>query len=203
MRWSRRRRKPARYPALPAVALVATLGLALGACSTDQSPTVSLAAARGGTIAFDSIEGPPTGVFQKLVDSLASEAETRQLAFVSRQDPAQYRVRGYVSAHVEKKRTTISWVWDVYDANQERTLRLTGEQTSDGNAGWRAADDRLIRQMAHDGMDKLAAYFAAPEPAPAPPRAAPDTSQEIAVSPPASEPATRVAAFTPVPAEPR
>ena len=41
---------------------------------------------------------------------------------------ATYRVRGYVSALVERDKTTFAWVWDVYDTDKRRALRLSGEE---------------------------------------------------------------------------
>lgn len=124
----------------------------------------------------------PQYQFQSLVRSLEQEAETRQLAFVSRTGAAQYHVRGYASAHIRHKRaTTIVWVWDIYDSSQERTLRVSGEQAgTNGRRGWAAADDQVIRNIAKDGMTQLAGFLAGPQEPQAP-----------AVSPP---PAPAVAA---------
>src|SRR5215472_8666058 len=100
----------------------------LGLCGCAASPQAPAASAHGPTVAFDSIDGPPETIFRQLVQDLSDEALTRQMAVVSREAPAQYRVRGYLAALVGKKRTTvIAWVWDVYDANQQRALRISGE----------------------------------------------------------------------------
>lgn len=173
-----------------------TAALVLGAlaagCSTAvpvttgsvASATTVASAPRGATIAFESIDGMPQYQFQSLVRSLEQEADTRQLAFVSRTGPAQYHVRGYASAHVRNKRTTtIVWVWDVYDSTQARTLRLSGEQPGvNGRRGWAAADDQVIRSIAKDGVTQLAGFLTGPQ-EPTPP----------AVSPPPAEPAPAVA----------
>src|SRR5581483_6887976 len=95
----------------------------LGGCTTDGRPGLANAAPRG-SIAFESIDGPPSGVFQKLVQSLDAEAQTRNVAIASRESPAAYRVRGYLAAHVVRGKTSIAWVWDVYDAQQQRALRV-------------------------------------------------------------------------------
>ena len=69
-----------------------------------------------------------------MVDVLDSEGKLRNLAIVSREGRAVYRVRGYLAAQVAHGRTTIAWVWDVYDRDQQRTLRLSGEEPA-GKAG--------------------------------------------------------------------
>ena len=90
----------------------------------------SAAQPRGATVAFESIDGPPTGQFQKLVQHLNDEAQARRLAVISREQPSAYRVRGYLAAKVVQGETTISWVWDVFDKDEHRALRVTGEETA-------------------------------------------------------------------------
>src|SRR5271165_6845846 len=80
------------------------------------------------TIAFESIDGPPPQVFDRMVGVLDSESKLRNLSIVSREGQAAYRVRSYLAAQLYHGRTTIAWVWDVYDANQQRALRLSGEE---------------------------------------------------------------------------
>jgi hypothetical protein len=52
----------------------------------------------------------------------------------------------------------IAWVWDVYDRDQQRALRLSGEEPG-GKAGrdpWAAADDLVLRKIAQAGLSGLA-----------------------------------------------
>lgn len=146
--------------------MMSCCGLLATGCTTTGQPVMTNASLNATTVAFESIDGPPETVFRKLVLQLTQEASTRRVAVVSREQPAQYRIRGYVAAHVVGKRTTISWVWDIYDADRERAMRLSGEVpggTGDRNA-WNAADDQVIGRMARDGMDRLAAFLASPAP---------------------------------------
>ena len=70
-------------------------------------------------------------------------------------------------------RTVIAWVWDVYDNNQQRALRLSGEEAA-GKAGrdaWAAADDLVLRKIAQAGLSGLTGMIngtpdATPAPAP-------------------------------------
>src|SRR5690349_19716804 len=93
------------------------IALALAGCTSDGQPMASLASGRSATIAFESIDGPPQPVFQRLVENLAAEAVARQVSVISRETSPNYRIRGYMAAHVEGRRIHIGWVWDVYDAN--------------------------------------------------------------------------------------
>jgi hypothetical protein len=136
-------------------------------------------------VAFESIDGPPETVFRSLVQQLDQEARAQQVAVVSRESAAQYRIRGYVAAHVQGKRTTISWVWDIYDADRRRALRLSGEEAGPpGRSAWSAADDQVIGRIAQNGMARLAAFLGSP-PAPngTPPTPADEPAPNVAFAP--------------------
>ena len=124
-------------------------------------------------MAFESIDGPPPQVFDRMVNLLDSESKLRNVAVVSRQAPAAYRVRSYLAAHIRGGRTTIAWVWDVYDRDQQRALRLSGEEAA-GKAGrdaWAQADDLVLRRIAQAGLTGLSGALngTAPDQAPSAP----------------------------------
>src|SRR6187431_1684904 len=132
-----------------------------------------MAASGGATVAFESIDGPPPPVFDRMVGVLDSESKLRNLQIVSREGAAAYRVRSYLAAQVSRGRTTIAWVWDVYDRDQQRALRLSGEEPA-GKAGrdaWAAADDLILRKIAQAGLSGLAGMINGPAPVEAPPPA--------------------------------
>jgi hypothetical protein len=158
-------------------AIVLAVACALGGCAGGAANN-SFAMANnptGPTIAFESIDGPPPQVFERMVSMLESESKLRSLSVVSREGAAAYRVRSYLAAEVSRGRTTIAWVWDVYDQNQQRALRLSGEEPA-GKAGrdaWAAADDLVLRKIAQAGLSGLSGMISgapapeAPQPAPA------------------------------------
>jgi hypothetical protein len=154
----------------------ALLCLCAAGCSTAPQGPMAAATPHGPTVAFESIDGPPATIFTQLVQDLGEEASARQVAVVSREGQAQYRVRGYLAALVEGKRrnTVIAWVWDVYDADQQRAMRISGEvpASGSGRGTWAAADEGVLRRIATTSMDQLAAFLAAP-PAPGAPSAVP------------------------------
>ena len=146
-----------------ALVLVA-VACALGGCAGGGAASNSYAMASSGsgaTVAFESIDGPPPAVFDRMVSVLDSESKLRNLSVVSREGGAAYRVRSYLAAQVVRGKTVISWVWDVYDSNQQRALRLSGEEPV-GKAGrdatrnaWAAADDLVLRKIAQAGFSGL------------------------------------------------
>ncbi|MCP3394657.1 hypothetical protein NLM27_38545 [Bradyrhizobium sp. CCGB12] len=134
----------------------------LAGCAGGNAPSNSYAMApsggSGATVAFESIDGPPPQVFDRMVGVLDSESKLRSLSVVSREGTAAYRVRSYLSAQVVRGKTVIAWVWDVYDANQQRALRLSGEEptsTKGGRDPWGAADDLVLRKIAQAGFSGL------------------------------------------------
>ena len=162
----------------PRAAIAATLfaiACGLGGCASGGAGggSFAMASSSGATVAFESIDGPPPQVFERMVSVLDSESKLRNLSIVSREDSASYRVRSYLSAQVSRGRATIAWVWDVYDRDQQRALRLSGEEPA-GKAGrdaWAAADDLLLRRIAQAGLSGLSAMINGTAPADAPPPA--------------------------------
>jgi hypothetical protein len=175
------------------VAAAALSGCAGGNPGANQGPMAANAMVSGSmvvmasapgdaqTVTFESIDGPPPQVFDRFVRVLETESQTRNVAIVSRDTAAGYRIRSYLSAQVRGGRTIIAWVWDVYDRNQQRTLRLSGEEAG-GKAGrdaWAVADDQLLRRIAQTGLISLSGFVNGtappdiPSDAPAPGRTGP------------------------------
>jgi hypothetical protein len=167
-RASRRVRPGRRAPAT----LIALAALVLAGCAgTDPTITGSIAPVGARTIAFESVDGPPRPVFDRLVAALSAEAERRALPVVTHTGPATYRVRAYLATLVEKKKkqATLSWVWEVFDTTQNRAFRLAGEEALGlaRNDVWAQCDETLLLRVAAKGFDELVARLG-PLPTPAP-----------------------------------
>ena len=174
MQWWRRRcakRAPTSNMTRIVVATFATLALA--GCNTDGQPSASISAPRGASVAFDSIDGPPPALFQKLVQNLNDAAQARHLPVVSRETESAYRVRGYIATHTARGRISVSWLWDVYDGEKNRALRIRGVQALPGKHrnAWAAIDDATVQHIAQASMDQLAAFLTSPNIAPGAPAA--------------------------------
>src|SRR6195952_1739964 len=138
-----------------ATLLLAVMSALGGRAGGGNSPFASAGDAT--TVPFESIDGPPPQVFDRMVNLLDSESKLRNVAIVSREGSASYRIRSYLAAQVSRGRTTIAWVWDVYDRDQQRAIRLSGEEPA-GKAGrdaWAAADDLVLRRIAQAGLTGL------------------------------------------------
>jgi hypothetical protein len=164
-------------PRAAVAAVLLTIACGLGGCASGGAGSDSFAmAGAGSTVAFESIDGPPPQVFDRMVNVLDSESKLRNLSIVSREGSATYRVRSYLSAQIARGRTIIAWVWDVYDRDQQRVLRLSGDEPASSRAGrdpWTAADDLVLRKIAQAGLSGLSGLVNgtapdAPPPIPAP-----------------------------------
>ncbi|SFM86375.1 hypothetical protein SAMN05216573_10581 [Bradyrhizobium sp. Rc3b] len=151
-------RAGARVLAVMLLAAATALGGCAGGGGAANSYAMAPTAGSGATVAFESIDGPPPQVFDRMVGVLDSESKLRSLSVISREGTAAYRVRSYLSAQVVRGKTVIAWVWDVYDANQQRALRLSGEEPTSAKGGrdpWAAADDLVLRKIAQAGFSGL------------------------------------------------
>jgi len=135
--------------------------LAVAACNTTSQPAAFITIPQKVTVAFDSIDGPPRAVFDKLVQHLNAEAQERRLAVAARDDSAAYRVHGYLGAVASPKQKSISWVWDVYNREQRRVLRISGEENISGKQKdvWQAVDDGAMSRIARKTIEELAGYL--------------------------------------------
>src|SRR5262249_32020482 len=96
--WCRRAFAAPRNRQWRRVLVVAFVAAAASGCVTGTDPGARLllpdrtALLGGTTVAFESIDGPPPAVFDRLVATLNTEANAHNLAVVSRNEAATYRV---------------------------------------------------------------------------------------------------------------
>jgi hypothetical protein len=151
-------RAVARAAAIAFSALVLT-----GCVHGDPTVTGSVTSpiASGSTIAFESVDGPPRPVFDRLVKVLSAEAERRQLPVVTQTGPSTYRVRAYLATYIEKKnrRATLTWAWEVLDTRDQRAFRVAGEEALGASKSdvWAQLDDAVLARIARQGFDELSA----------------------------------------------
>jgi hypothetical protein len=143
------------------IACVIALALSAAGCNT----TGGLPAGQRTTVAFDRIDGLPPVVFDRYVRKLNDEAEARQVPVVTREGFAPYRIKGYVSVWTRQRQATMSWVWEVFDSNGQRVLRIEGDERA-GKAGrdaWQTVNDEVLARAARSGMEQLSVYFRGPD----------------------------------------
>ncbi len=148
---------------------VLVLGLAVSAC-VSGAQLANLTEAARPTIAIESIEAPPSTDVPRFVTMLKDEAAQRRIA-AGAPSEANYRLHGYLDARNDStaapaaratapsETTSIAWMLDVYDGEQVRLVRLSGEEKIAGPAS-ASTDDQALRRIARAGMDQLAAFLA-------------------------------------------
>ena len=89
---------------------------------------------------FDPIVGATVDVATPLTERLAQRARARGITLAGSADPSTTHVlKGYFSTLTEGGKTTVIYVWDVYDASGNRLHRINGQQKSSGKGeGWAA-----------------------------------------------------------------
>lgn len=131
----------------------------LTAGCTAEGPSPTASQGFGPTVAFESVDGPPPQVFQRLVRTLEAEGATRHISVVSREANPSYRVRSYYAAQIKRgtHNASIAWVWDVYAGDQSRAIRLSGTEPagSAGSDAWDAASDQVLRKISQAGLTGL------------------------------------------------
>jgi hypothetical protein len=146
---------------------VLMLGLAVSAC-VNGGQLANFTETPRPVIAIESIGAPPSTDVPRFVAMLEEEAAQRQIA-AGAVSEANYRLHGYLAARTDNsaapppratapaQMTSITWMLDVYDGDQHRLVRLSGEETIAGPA---STDDQALRRIARAGMDQLAAFLA-------------------------------------------
>lgn len=161
----------AAHKILARAVLLICIASGVAACKQDGPANMSMAQPRGASVAFDSIDGLPRPQFATLVEKLNDEAQSRRLAVMSREGTSAYRVKGYLTATVNRGETTVGWVWDVFDTTQNRVLQIKGEETAklplrNAEEAWKVADDAMLRRIAQASMDQLTSFLTSPEVSP-------------------------------------
>ena len=153
-------------------------GPALAAPPDATQPSRPAVPAAQATFAFQNPIGVPTTKADALFRGIGTYARQRNLTLVRRDDPtAVYRVRGYLTAIGGTGDTTVSYVWDILDAQDQRVHRISGvETTGSGEADpWSAVNDQVLATIAARTVEGLHAWVnGVAQPSPEVAAAAPD-----------------------------
>lgn len=145
----------------PALAAAAILTASLGGCQTGSYASLK-GSPSGVPILFESIDGPPAPVRTALAGELSAAAKARHVDIASTGTPARYRVRGYLStARADEGDATLSYVWDVFDAEKHRAKRITGSSPigTASTPSWSALDRDALARLAARSMDEIADFL--------------------------------------------
>lgn len=174
--------------------------LLLSACQSDGTP-FAMAGSSGSAVAFDQIDGPPQATFDKLVSNLATAADTRKVAVVSRQETAPYRVKGYLAVQQDGGKASVAYAWDVYDKDLTRVARVTGSEplgtVKRSSDPWTLCNDQVLAKIADRTMADLSATVNGGASAPVAIAAAPQPADPAPAAAASEAEPTHTAAFAP------
>ncbi len=143
----------------------------------------------GARAALAGVNGAPREAADRFAAALAPAAAARDVA-IAEPGKADYLLRFYLSAApAEAGATRVSYVFDMFDKDRRRAMRLSGEATARGAGAdpW-ALEETTLRLLADRAADDMAAALSnTPEAI-----AAAGGATAIARSAPPSTPAPRV-----------
>jgi hypothetical protein len=147
---------------LPLGACLAPLWLA--ACQEGGfEASVPSRMAPGVPIAVESVEGPPAELQTALTNAVAKAAAAHEVTMVDDGAAARFHLRGYLTPSTgDDGRTTLAYVWDVFDTANQRAQRVTGteEVAVDPSDPWSGVDERRLQRIANKSMDGIADFLA-------------------------------------------
>lgn len=148
---------------LSGLVLGPALALALAGCQETTTAARPRVDAPGVPVSVQSISGAPDAVTTRFAGLLGEAAAERRMEIVPGDQPARFRVRGYLTAQpTEDGQTSLAFVWDVYDETKKRAQRVQGESlgrrggTSDP---WSGVDQTIVAKAAAESMDAIASFL--------------------------------------------
>ena len=114
------------------------------------------------TIRIDPVVGAPANAVQAMSQRIASRSDERGIGLVPPGSPgATHDMKGYFSAITESGRTTVIFVWDVFDTSGNRLHRIQGRETSAGTGpdGWSSVSPGMMESIGIRTVDELAQWL--------------------------------------------
>jgi hypothetical protein len=152
------------FPAAPRAA--STTRAAQNATTAQQQPPAAAQSASTGqgstgTVRFLPIIGAPVQAVTPLSRQLGAEARARGLTIKSANDASsEHILKGYFSAFTDGGNVTVTYVWDVLDANGGRLHRIQGQEVvpSAAKDPWAAVPASVMQQIATKSMAEYVAW---------------------------------------------
>src|SRR5438105_1830116 len=157
--------------------LVALAGLGLSACETSTSlfglnspspPETATAKPPApqpplAKVAVAAIVGAPDAIAKQIQQEFTSAVEKQRVSVTASKDErADYTLRGYIVAAKDKTATKVSYIWDVTDPTGKRVNRITGEEVIAANATkdpWAAITPQVAQSIASKAAGSFVAWL--------------------------------------------
>jgi hypothetical protein len=112
------------------------------------------------------IIGAPDAIAKQIQHEFTSALEKQRVSVVaSKEERADYALRGYIVAAKEKSATKVSYIWDVTDNKDQqgkRVNRITGEEVISANASkdpWAAVTPQIAQSIAGKAANSFVAWL--------------------------------------------
>ncbi|MEW9804617.1 hypothetical protein [Mesorhizobium marinum] len=138
-------------------------GLAVQTASTGAGAPLNPGIAQRTRLRFDPIVGATVDAATPLTERLAQRARARGIRLAGNADPSTTHVlKGYFSTLTEGGRTTVIYVWDVYDTAGNRLHRINGQQKAPAGKGegWASVPPATMQAIADSTVDQLTSWLA-------------------------------------------
>jgi hypothetical protein len=158
--------------------LVALAGFGLAGCETSASlfgwnsppaqetaavPPPPAAQTPLARVSVAPIVGAPDAIAKQIQQEFTSAVEKQRVSVTSSKDErADYTLRGYIVAAKDKAATKVSYIWDVTDPSGKRVNRITGEEVISANATkdpWAAITPQVAQSIAGKAASSFAAWL--------------------------------------------
>jgi hypothetical protein len=109
------------------------------------------------------IVGAPDAIAKQIQQEFTSAVEKQRVSVTaSKEERADYTLRGYIVAAKDKAATKVSYIWDVTDPSGKRVNRITGEEVISANATkdpWAAITPQVAQSIASKAANSFAAWL--------------------------------------------
>lgn len=140
----------------------ATTALAATPDAANEAQTQVASLATSAKVSLAPVIGAPSGAVSAMSKRLAQRSAERGIAVVAPGAPgAAYDMKGYFSAITESGKTTVIYVWDIFDTRGNRLHRIQGQESAPGTSpdGWSSVSSRMMEAIGARTVDEFAAWL--------------------------------------------
>ncbi|MEX0344300.1 MAG: hypothetical protein AB3N20_05210 [Rhizobiaceae bacterium] len=130
--------------------------------ATPEATTQVASLASDTRIRLSPVVGAPENAVQLMSRRIASRAAEQGIGLVPPgTSGATHDMKGYFSAITESGKTTVIFVWDVFDTRGKRLHRIQGQESSPGSSpdGWSSVSSRMMERIGTRTVDEFSEWL--------------------------------------------
>lgn len=113
-------------------------------------------------VQLSPVVGAPESAVRLMSQRMAARSKERGIALVSPSTAgATHDLKGYFSAITEGGKTTVIYVWDIFDASGNRLHRIQGQESAPGTSpdGWSSVSASMMERIGSRTVDDFADWL--------------------------------------------